>query len=210
MVPVTADQRDHHRHTAGGTAPDDVLRGAALEQQRVDQDVERDGAHRQQPRQQVGRPPQPDERRRRLSASPNTSALRVGTAARANGRRAVRFIILSMSASATQFSVLAPPAASMPPTRVLRISSGSTLPRWASSIAGIAVTSSSSITRGFVSARYAEHSARGLGSARRARERSRNNSSGRSSAQLLLRTMVDRTACSACTAGSIRSESAAA
>ena len=77
----------------------------------------------------------------------------MGTAARASGRRAVRFITLSMSASATQFSVLAPPAASMPPIRVLRISSGFTVPRWASSIAGIAVTSSSSMTRGLVSAR---------------------------------------------------------
>jgi hypothetical protein len=92
-----------------------------------------------------------------LSVSPKISALRVGTAARASGRRAVRFIILSMSASATQFSVLAPPAASMPPTSVLKISSGLTLPRWASSIAGIAVTSNSSMTRGLVSAKYASN-----------------------------------------------------
>ncbi len=88
-----------------------------------------------------------------LNASPNTRALRVGTAARASGRRAVRFIILSMSASATQFSVLAPPAASIPPISVLRISSGFTVPRSASNIAGIAVTSNSSMTRGLVSAR---------------------------------------------------------
>ena len=88
-----------------------------------------------------------------VSTSPNTRALRVGTAARASGRRAVRFITLSMSASATQFSVLAPPAASIPPISVLTISSGCTVPRWASSIAGIAVTSSSSMTRGLVSAR---------------------------------------------------------
>ena len=60
-----------------------------------------------------------------------------------------------MSASATQFKVLAPPAASIPPINVLRISNGWTLPRWASSIAGIAVTSNSSITRGLVSAKYA-------------------------------------------------------
>ena len=88
-----------------------------------------------------------------LNTSPNTSALPLGTAARASGRLAVRFINLSMSASATQFSVLAPPAASIPPIRVLRISSGFTLPRWASNIAGIAVTSSNSMTRGLVSAR---------------------------------------------------------
>jgi hypothetical protein len=86
------------------------------------------------------------------STRPNTSALRVGTDARANGRRAVRFITLSMSASATQFSVLAPAAASKPPTRVFRMSSGSTVPRCANSMAGMAVTSSSSITRGLVSA----------------------------------------------------------
>ena len=88
-----------------------------------------------------------------LSASPKTSAWLRGTVSRASGLRSVRFIILSMSASATQFSVLAPAAASSPPTRVLRISSGSTVPRSASSIAGIVVTSKSSMTRGLVSAR---------------------------------------------------------
>ncbi len=87
------------------------------------------------------------------SASPNTRAWLRGTVARASGRPAVRFITLSMSASATQFRVLAPPAASMPPNRVLRISTRSTEPRSASSIAGIVVTSSSSMTRGLVSAR---------------------------------------------------------
>jgi len=81
--------------------------------------------------------------------------LRTGTAARARGRRAVRFISLSMSASATQLRVLAPPAAIIPPINVLRISNGFTAPRWASSIAGIAVTNSSSMTRGLVNARYA-------------------------------------------------------
>ncbi len=73
--------------------------------------------------------------------------------ARASGRCAVRFIFLSMSASATQFNVFAPPAASIPPINVLRISSGFTLPRWASNIAGIAVTSNSSMTRGLVNAK---------------------------------------------------------
>jgi hypothetical protein len=65
----------------------------------------------------------------------------------------VRFITLSMSASATQFSVFAPAAASIPPISVLRIRSGATVPRSASSIAGIAVTSSNSMTRGLVNAR---------------------------------------------------------
>src|SRR6185312_9318789 len=43
---------DEHRHAAGGAAPDDVLRGPALEHQRVDQDVEEDrdgGQHGRQP-----------------------------------------------------------------------------------------------------------------------------------------------------------------
>jgi len=88
-----------------------------------------------------------------VNTSPSTRALRVGTASLASGRRAVRFISLSMSASATQLSVLAPPAAIIPPINVLRISSGFTLPRWASNIAGIAVTNSSSMTRGLVSAK---------------------------------------------------------
>ena len=92
-----------------------------------------------------------------LNTSPSTRALRVGTAARASGRRAVRFISLSISASATQLSVLAPPAANIPPISVLRINSGFTWPRSASSIAGIAVTKSSSMTRGLVNARYAKH-----------------------------------------------------
>ena len=85
------------------------------------------------------------------NARPNTRAWLRGTVARASGRAAVRFITLSISASATQFSVFAPPAASMPPKRVFRISTRSTDPRVASSIAGIVVTSRSSITRGLVS-----------------------------------------------------------
>ena len=86
------------------------------------------------------------------SASPKISAWLRGTVARASGRPAVRFMTLSMSASATQFRALAPPAASMPPKRVLRIRTRSTEPRLASSIAGIVVTNSNSMTRGFVSA----------------------------------------------------------
>ena len=87
------------------------------------------------------------------SARPNTRAWLRGTVARASGRRSVRFITLSISASATQFSVLAPPAASIPPTRVLRIRIRSAEPREASSMAGMVVTSSSSMTRGLVSER---------------------------------------------------------
>ena len=87
------------------------------------------------------------------STRPKINALRVGTVSRASGRSAVRFITLSISASATQFRVLAPAAASMPPISVFAISSGLTTPRSANSIAGMVVTSSSSITRGLVRAR---------------------------------------------------------
>ena len=87
------------------------------------------------------------------SASPKTSAWLRGTVSLASGRRSVRFIFLSMSASATQFNVLAPAAASSPPNSVFRISNGSTVPRLASNIAGIVVTRSSSMTRGLVSER---------------------------------------------------------
>lgn len=91
------------------------------------------------------------------SARLNTRALRVGTASRASGRRAVRFITLSMSASTTQFSALALAAASIPPISVLKISNGFTVPRSASSIAGMVVTSSNSMIRGLVSDRYANN-----------------------------------------------------
>src|SRR6185312_15305650 len=64
-----------------------------------------------------------------LKTRPSTRAFRGGTASRASGRRAVRFITLSISASATQLSVLAPPAAIIPPISVLRINSGFTRPR---------------------------------------------------------------------------------
>ncbi len=53
---------DHHRHAAGRPAPHHVLRGAAFEQQRVDEDVERDRGHGQHAGQQVRRPRQPAER----------------------------------------------------------------------------------------------------------------------------------------------------
>ncbi|CKU09684.1 Uncharacterised protein [Mycobacterium tuberculosis] len=59
-----------------------------------------------------------------VNVNPSANAFRVGTASRAKGRRAVRFITLSISASATQLSVLAPAAAIIPPTSVLSMSSG--------------------------------------------------------------------------------------
>ncbi len=53
----------------------------------------------------------------RPSTTPNTKALRVGTAWRARGRSAVRFITLSMSASTTQLSAFALAAPIHPPNR---------------------------------------------------------------------------------------------
>ena len=52
---------DHDRHTTRRAAPHHVLRGAALEQQGVDQHVERDGGGGQMGRQHVGGPPEPEE-----------------------------------------------------------------------------------------------------------------------------------------------------
>ncbi len=72
-------------------------------------------------------------------------------APRASGRPAVRFISLSMSASATQLSVLPPAVMSVKPISVLRISNHGTTPRSASSIAGIAPTTRW-IVRGLVRA----------------------------------------------------------
>ena len=86
---------------------------------------------------------------------PNTSALRVGTLCLGSGRERVRFITASMSASATQFSALAEPAAMVPPNNVANTSHGDGMPRAASIIAGTVVTSSSSMMRGLVSATYA-------------------------------------------------------
>ncbi|SLC08754.1 Uncharacterised protein [Mycobacteroides abscessus subsp. abscessus] len=57
-----------------------------------------------------------------------------------------------MSASTTQLSEFALAAPIQPPKRVLRIRTMSTVPRSASSIAGMVATNSNSITRGFVSA----------------------------------------------------------
>jgi hypothetical protein len=46
----------------------------------------------------------------------------------------------------------AAPAASVPPTRVLRISQKSGMPCWAKIMVGTVATSSSSMIRGFISA----------------------------------------------------------
>ena len=84
------------------------------------------------------------------SARPNTSACRGGTWPCASGRRAVRFILTSMSASATQFSACALAAAIAPPRRVANTRPTGGIPRWARNIAGTVTTSSCSMMRVFV------------------------------------------------------------
>nr|BFF04052.1 hypothetical protein GCM10020241_57270 [Streptoalloteichus tenebrarius] len=89
------------------------------------------------------------------STSPNTNAWRVLTLCFGNGRTFVRFITESISASATQFNAFALPAAIIPPTRVAKKVPSGGSPRWANNIAGMVVTSSSSMTRGLISPTYA-------------------------------------------------------
>ena len=69
-----------------------------------------------------------------------------------SGRPCVRGISLSMSRSTTMLIALAPPAASVPPTKVMTTSDHAGQPRWASTIVGTVVISSSSMIRGLVSA----------------------------------------------------------
>ena len=83
---------------------------------------------------------------------PKISAFRVGTRCRASGRDRVRRITASMSASTTQFSALALPAARVPPTSVASTSHSGGTARCAANMAGIVVISSSSMMRGLVSA----------------------------------------------------------
>ena len=74
------------------------------------------------------------------------------TAPVTSGRLRVRCISLSMSRSTYMLMALAPPAARAPPTRVatMRVTEG--MPRWATTMVGRVVTSSSSMIRGLVSA----------------------------------------------------------
>ena len=82
------------------------------------------------------------------SASPEDQGVRGGTVAVASGRRAVRFITLSTSASATVQGVGAGGRRDPTEQRV-DDQQRSTVPRYASSMAEMVVTSSSSMTRGF-------------------------------------------------------------
>ena len=53
---------DEHRHTAGNTAPHDVLGGAALEQHRVEADIQHDRTQGQRGGQPVDQEPEPQRR----------------------------------------------------------------------------------------------------------------------------------------------------
>ena len=107
---MTAAQPDEHRHRAGGAADDDVLRAPRLEPDRVHEDVEEHGAHRERRRQQVDRRPEQRERER-LRARARRRAPRSGeTSPSGSGRCAVRRITWSRSRSIQQLMVLAPPA----------------------------------------------------------------------------------------------------
>jgi hypothetical protein len=64
-------------------------------------------------------------------------------------------MILSMSASMKQLNEFALPALKAPPITVAIISQMSGIPLWARIIVGTVETSSNSITRGFVSSKYA-------------------------------------------------------
>ena len=89
------------------------------------------------------------------STRPNTSAAFGEISPAGIGRECVRRITWSRSRSIQQLIVLAPPAESAPPssTAPIRPSEGS--PFSARTIAGTVVTSRSSMTRGFVSMKYA-------------------------------------------------------
>ena len=86
------------------------------------------------------------------STAPKISALRVETWCLGTGRRRVRRITSSMSASITQLKVLADAAANSPPIITTRMSSHGGSPPAARNMAGAVVTRSSSMIRGFVSA----------------------------------------------------------
>ena len=89
------------------------------------------------------------------STEANTTAWRVVSAPVTSGRIRVRCMTRSMSRSMTMLKAFADPALMAPPTSVASTVSGSGTPRWARIITGTVVTSSSSMTRGFVSATYA-------------------------------------------------------
>ena len=110
-----ADQR---REAAGGPAPDDVLGGAPLEHHRVADDVEDVRGERQAGREPVDEQPEPQRGDHARARARRPGPPRVLTMCRGSGRRRVRRIRSSMSASYTQFSALALPADRVPPSTV--------------------------------------------------------------------------------------------
>ena len=161
---VAGDGRpaDQRREAAGDPAPDDVLRRAPLEQQRVDEDVERVGAEGEPRRQPVRRRGRARGSTATPRTAPNTVAARGPTRWRGRARRRVRRIRSSMSRSSTQLKTLALAAAKQPPTMVSRTSTSGGTPRAARNIAGTVVTSSSSMIRGLVRLTYAETTSRAV------------------------------------------------
>jgi hypothetical protein len=87
-----------------------------------------------------------------LRPMPNQSALFAPTAWRGRGRWRVRRMMSSMSRSNHMLIAFAPPAARVPPKTTATMSQSDGMPRWARTIVGTVVTSSSSMMRGFISA----------------------------------------------------------
>ena len=87
------------------------------------------------------------------STNPNRKACSGVTWWRGRGRCRVRRMIWSMSRSRYMLIALAEPAASVPPIKVASISQTDGTPAAASIIAGTVVMRSSTMMRGFVSAR---------------------------------------------------------
>jgi hypothetical protein len=84
----------------------------------------------------------------------NISAWRGCSSPVTSGRPWVRGISLSMSRSTTMLMALAPPAANVPPSRVMSTSEVRGQPPSARTIVGTVVMSNSSMMRGLVRAMY--------------------------------------------------------
>ena len=154
--PVTRRPADEHGHAAGRAAPDDVLRGAALEPQRVDEHVEEDRDDAESAAaSQLTRNPSP-----RSTATPSDPREHQGLAVGqlAGDERAGAGPLHQAVDVAVDVAVEGrrrPGADIAPPSSVQKTSHRSGTPRWARNIVGAVVTSSSSMTRGFVSETYA-------------------------------------------------------
>ena len=123
----------------------------ALEPHRVDADVEDVAAKRKPCGQRIDQ--EVEQRKRRdTRESPQKSFARTGEMRPCGiGRRIVRAITRSMSASKTQLSAPAEPAASAPPSSVQNVSASGGMPRAAITIAAAVVINSSTMMRGLAS-----------------------------------------------------------